>query len=233
MRGTLLNSTTVAVGALIGLSISRVLQIPDAYQTAVIGGFGLVTLGIGAKFFLQSKNLLIVAAAIALGGMLGLALGIDTGLDSFGEWLKAHLGGGGRFTEGLVTTSVLYCVGPMTLMGCVQDGLEGKSELLQVKSVMDGIGSIFFAAAMGSGVLVTACVVLIVQGTITLLARPLKKYAEDTDLIAEATATGGILMLGIGLHLLDIKDLRALPRTVVCRTWPRDQGSVSQSFLIL
>lgn len=203
MRGTLLNTATVAVGALVGLAISK--EIPPAYQVTVLSGFGLVTMGIGAKLFLQSKNLMIVAAAIAFGGMIGLGIGIDSGLNAMGDWLKLHLGGGGRFTEGLVTSSVLYCVGPMTLMGCVQDGLEGKSELLQVKSVMDGISAIFFAAAMGSGVLVTAGVVLIVQGAITLMAKPLKQYAEDAELMAEATGAGGILMLGIGLGLLDVK----------------------------
>lgn len=203
MRGTLFNTATVAAGALLGLAIGR--NIPDVYQMTVLSGFGLVTMGIGAKLFLQSKNLLIVAGAIALGGMLGLLLGIDAGLNAFGDWLKVRFSGGGRFTEGLVVTSVLYCVGPMTLMGCVQDGLEGKSELLQVKAVMDGISAIFFAAAMGTGVLVTAAIVLVVQGAITLLAKPLKGFAEDADLIAEATGTGGILMLGIGLGLLDIK----------------------------
>lgn len=205
MRGTLLNTSTVAGGAIVGLAISRVLQISPSFQGVVLSGLGLVTMGIGVKLFLQSKNLMIVAGAIALGGMLGLAVGIDSGLNLLGEWMKLHLGGGGRFTEGLVTTSVLYCVGPMTLMGCIQDGLEGKSELLQLKSVMDGITAIFFAAAMGSGVLITALIVLIFQGSLTLMARPLRRYAEDEELMSEATGAGGILMLGIGLGLLDIK----------------------------
>lgn len=206
MRGTLLNTVTVAWGALIGLGVGKI--IPHEYQVIALSGLGLVTAGIGVKMFLQSKNVIVVVAAIALGGVIGLALGIQHGLDAFAEWARLTLGGSpGSFNEGLITTSVLFCVGPMTLLGCLQDGLEGKIELLAIKSTLDGIAAIFFAAALGAGVLVTAVVVLVVQGTLTLLAKPLRRFAGDQELMDDISSAGGVLMMGIGLGLLQIKKL--------------------------
>lgn len=174
-------------------------------------GLGLVTLGIGVKMFLGGKNLLAVAMAVALGGALGQTLGIDNGLRAFGDWAQQSAGslGQGRFAEAVVTTSVLYCVGPMTVLGCLQDGLEGKIELLSIKSVLDGISSIFFAALLGPGVLVTVGVVLLVQGSLTAMARPLKPIAERPELMADAIATGGAAMLAIGFGLTGIAEIPA------------------------
>ena len=122
-------------------------------------------------------------------------------------WAKANLGGTGRFTEAIVATSILFCVGPMTLLGCIQDGLEGKSDLLALKSTMDGIAAVFFAAAMGPGVLVTAVVVLVFQGAITLAAGRLRKFAENASAVAEMSAAGGAILLATGFGLLGIKTL--------------------------
>lgn len=206
MRGTLLNTATVAGGALLGLTIGK--AIPATYQEVALHGLGLVTFGIGVKLFLQSKNIVAIAGAVAIGGLIGLALGFQAGLDGFAEWMRLHLGGEkGTFNEALITTSVLYCVGPMTLLGCLQDGLEGKIELLAIKSTMDGISAIFFAAALGPGVLATAAVVLVFQGALTLSAKPLKGFAKDMELVDEAGAAGGILMMAIALGLLELKKL--------------------------
>jgi uncharacterized protein len=112
-----------------------------------------------------------------------------------------------RFNEGLITTSILFCVGPMTLLGCIKDGLEGDTELLKLKSTLDGFGAFFFAAALGVGVLVTALVVLVFQGALTLAAKPLRFLAEDQEYVAEATAAGGIMMMATGLGLVEIRDL--------------------------
>ena len=158
--------------------------------------------------FLQAKSVVLVASAIALGGILGVALGIDHGLTVFAEWARLHMGGeAGRFNEALITTSVLYCVGPMTLLGCLQDGVEGNIELLAVKSTMDGITAVFFAAALGPGVLVTAAIVLAFQGAITLAARPLRRLLADEHLIVESAGAGGVMLVGIGLGLLQVKHL--------------------------
>lgn len=201
-RGTLLNTATVAVGAGVGLAAGRL--IPRDYKDLVLGGLGLVTLGIGIKLFLQSRNIVIVAAAIAIGGVLGLLIGIHAGIEAFAEWAKHTFGGEGSstFTEAVITTSVLFCVGPMTLLGCIQDALEDKIELLALKSTMDGFCAIFFAAALGPGVLVSAGVVLVAQGLFTISASPLKKLVQSESAIAEASAAGGVMLMGIGIGLL-------------------------------
>lgn len=205
MRGTLLNTATVAVGATAGALMGN--HIPADYKTLVLAGLGLVASGIGIKLFLQSKNVLVVAAAISLGAILGMLLGIQHGIEALAEWTKAALGGQGQFAEGLVAASVLFCVGPTTLLGCIQDGLEGNIELLSLKSTMDMFAAMFLAASMGWGVLVSAAVVLVFQGLLTLAARPLRPLANDQAMLAEVSGTGGAIMIAIGLGLLEIKKL--------------------------
>lgn len=207
-RGALLNTATVAVGALIGLAFGA--AIPLAYKDTCVNALGIITVGIGMKMFFASKNIIIVAISIVLGGMLGLLLGLHNGVLAFADWAKTHFGGGGSgnsFQEVLILTSVLFCVGPMTILGCLQDGLENKIELLAIKSTMDGLVAIFFAAAKGSGVLVTAGVVLVVESALTFLAVPLRPLANDAEMLGELSATGGVMLMGIGLGLLQLKEI--------------------------
>lgn len=204
-RGTLLNAATVFVGGLLGVAAGAGLS--DDLLSIALTGLGLVTIGMGLRLFFQSRQVLIVAAAIALGGVIGELVGIDSGLNAFAEWAKQGLGGQGRFSEAIVVTTVLFCIGPMTVLGCIQDGLEGKIELLSLKSLMDGIAAFFFAAALGPGVLVTAGVVLMVQGTLTAMAGFLKPIADDEGLLAELSGVGGPILLAIGLGLVEIKKI--------------------------
>jgi uncharacterized membrane protein YqgA involved in biofilm formation len=206
MKGTLLNTATVAAGAAVGLLIGN--GIPAAYKEVALSGLGLVTCGLGIKMFFKSHNALVTAIAVAVGGIAGLAIGIHAGIEHLSEWTRLRFGGeAGTFNEGLITSFVLFCIGPMTLLGCVKDGLEGDIELLALKSTMDGIAAVFLAATFGAGVLVTAALVLIFQGALTLLARPLRGLAQNGLLLDELTAAGGAILLGIGIHLLDLKDL--------------------------
>lgn len=208
MRGTLLNTATVAGGSLVGLAIGR--HIPEAHKQVALSGLGLVTIGIGIRMFLQSRNPLVGAVAVAAGGMIGLALGIHSGIDAFATWAKHSMSGDlSRFNEGLITSFVLFCVGPMTLLGCIQDALEKNIELLALKSTMDGIAAVFLAATFGAGVLVTAGLILIFQGALTLLARPLRPMTRQSHLMESINASGGPIMVGIGLGLLAIKDVHA------------------------
>jgi len=218
MRGTLLNTATVAGGATVGLVVGK--AIPGSYQTVALHGLGLVTCGIGIKMFLQGKNPLISALAVAVGGVVGLALGIHHGIELIAEWSKAQFGqsGANRFAEGLVTSFVLFCIGPMTLLACMQDALEKKIELMSVKATLDGIASIFLAALYGAGVLVTAILVLIFQGMLTLCARYLRPIANNEQMLNETTAAGGAIMLATGLGLLEIAKLKPanyLPAIVI------------------
>jgi uncharacterized membrane protein YqgA involved in biofilm formation len=207
-RGTILNTLTVVVGALLGLAIGNV--IPERLQAVALSGIGLICLGLGAKLVMESKNLLITTVAVVGGGVLGALIGIDVGIDQFAESVRSWLGGGDTFNEGLVSASVLFCVGPMTLLGCLKDGLERDIHLLAIKSVFDMIAAVFLAAALGPGVLVAAGVLFVVQCALTALARPLKPLAQDPRLVAEASAAGGAIMLAIGVKLLGLRDdLRA------------------------
>ncbi len=205
--GTLLNTFTVIFGSIVGLLIGGL--IPVGWQPIIQGAIGLVTLGAGMSMFLKSKNMLIVVSAVTIGGIIGLALGISAGFAQLAENFRNLVGGDGNFNEGFIAASVLYCVGPMTLLGCIEDGIKGKSELLRLKSVLDGVTSVFFASSLGVGVLASAATVFVVQGVLTALARFLRPVADHPDAMGEATATGGILMLAIGFGLIGVKSIPA------------------------
>lgn len=206
MRGTLLNTATVAAGASLGLLVGKV--IPTSYQEVAMHGMGLVTCGIAVRMFLKSGNPLIAAVSVSIGGVIGAALGLHDGITALAEWAKGAMGQGGssHFVNGMVTSFVLFCIGPMTLLSCLQDALEKKLELMSLKSTMDGISAIFLAAASGAGVLVTALLVLVFQGSLTLLAHPLKPLAKDEEALQEVSATGGAILLATGLGLMEVKD---------------------------
>ena len=207
----------MTVGALLGLWIGGAM--PLDLKPVALSGIGLVVACMGVKMFLETRNVLVPTIAVVAGGLLGAWVGIDVGLATFAEWMRHSLNGGGTFNEGLITASVIFCVGPLTLLGCVKDGLEKDIQLLAFKSTLDGIGAVFFAATLGAGVLASAAVVLVVQGLITALARPLRPLAEKPQLAAEATAAGGAIMVAIAIGLLGLrKDMRTeiyLPALVI------------------
>jgi hypothetical protein len=205
VRGTLLNTATVLVGA--GLGVAAGHNIPDSYKAVALHGIGLVTLGVSIKMFMGTKNPLIVGGSVALGGVLGLALGLHSCVEHIALWSQTHLGGQGKFATGIVTSFVLFCVGPMTLLGCLQDGLERKIDILSLKSTLDGIAAFFLAAATGAGLFVTAVLLFVFQGMLTLAAKPLRPLAEHQWALAETTAAGGAVLAATGLGLLDITDL--------------------------
>lgn len=210
MRGTLLNTATVAGGGVLGMIVGK--GLPGEYQTVAIAGLGLVVVGIGIKQFLSTKNVLVIAISLVVGGLIGQLLGIQHGIEVFSDWAKQTFANGGtsRFQEALITTFVLFCVGPMTLLGCMQDALEKKIDILAVKSTLDGIVSLFFAASLGAdgiAMIVVAGALLIVQGILTLLARQLKPLAENAEMLMEISAVGGLMLLAIGLGLLEVKSI--------------------------
>ena len=204
-RGTLLNTLLVLVGSGIGLALNRAL--PANLETLVLAAMGLINLGFGVKLFLETKNVLVPTIALMVGAAVGALLHLDHLTGAITDWARHTVGGGDTFNIGLITASLLFCVGPITLIGCVKDGLEHDIELLAMKSMLDFVASLFLAASLGIGVLFSAFVVLVVQGALTALARPLKAIVERPELIAEATATGGAILLALGLYLLDIKKL--------------------------
>lgn len=201
--GTLINTIAVLAGSMIGLVVGNAL--PERIQEVAVFGIGLITICLGVQMFLRTKNPLVVVGAICIGGVFGAIVGLDVGLDRLANWMRHSVGGDGRFNQGFVTASVLFCIGPMTLMGCLQDALEKKIELLGLKSLLDGLSSVFLAATLGVGVLFSALFVLIFQGLLTLLAKGLSKFAQDGDLIGETVACGGIIMVAIGFGITGIR----------------------------
>ncbi len=150
-----------------------------------------------------------VLGAVLMGGLLGELLRIHDGLERFGALLQSALTKGGNplFGEGFVTASLVFCVGPMAILGSIQDGMSGDYRLLAVKSVLDGFAAVAFSASLGWGVSLSALSILLYQGGITFFASTLSRLLTD-PMIAEMTATGGLIIVGISLKLLDLKDIR-------------------------
>jgi uncharacterized protein len=170
---------------------------------------------IGLQMALSSRNVLIVMASILFGAVIGELLGIQNGLDALGRNLEARFARGGeagKFTRGFVTASLVFCVGPLAILGAIQDGLLGDYNLLAIKSTLDGFAGLAFASTLGIGVAFAALSVFVYQGGISvvsmLLGSALGSVARDTPWVIEMSATGGVLIMGIALLLLDLKQVR-------------------------
>jgi uncharacterized protein len=207
MIGTLVNVGAIVGGSLVGILIGA--RWPEKMRSTVMHGLGLVCLLIGLQMAMQTKNILIVLVALLLGAIMGEALRIDDAFQRMGVFLQSILarGGSGHFAEGFVTASLIFCVGPMAILGSIQDGLTGDFRLLAVKSMLDGFASIAFAASLGWGVLLSAVPILLYQGTITFFANLLSSVLTE-PLVVEMTATGGLIIVGISFRLLKLKELR-------------------------
>lgn len=211
MTGTFLNIATVLVGGVIGLIFGA--RIPDKLKATVIAGMGLFTAAMGLQMFLKTENPLIVLGALLIGTLLGEWWRIEDGLHNLGKVLeqrfsKADDDGSNKFVRGFLTASLLFCVGPMTILGSIQDGLTGDYNLLAVKSVLDGFAALAFTSTLGIGVMFSTIIILVYQGGISLLAAQLNAIVT-TSMMNELTATGGVILLGLAISsLLEIKKIR-------------------------
>lgn len=209
MTGTLLNVVTVLVGGTLGLAFGA--RLPERIRQTVVAGLGLFTLGYGLLSFTGTQNPIVVLMALLVGGVLGEWWQIEGGLARLGEWLQARFdakGESSRFVRGFLTASLVFCIGPMTILGSIQDGLTGDYELLAIKSVLDGFAGMVFASTLGIGVLFSTLVILVFQGGLSLLATQSQAIFTEA-MIAELSATGGVLLIGIAISsLLEIKPIR-------------------------
>lgn len=211
MTGTLINAFTVLIGGTLGTFLGH--RFPQRMQETVFASLGLFTLAIGLNNSLATGNPLIVLGSLLLGALAGEALQLEAKLERFGQWLQRRLsqgqtGSGARFVEAFVTASIVFCVGPLTIQGAIEDGLRGDYTLLAIKALLDGFAALAFAATMGAGVLASIIVILGFQGGISLLAS-LGADVFTPDMIAEMTAVGGVVLLSIGLRLLQVKQIRS------------------------
>jgi len=212
MIGTLLNMLTVLIGGAIGLLVGA--RLPERVRQTVIAGLGLFTAAIGFQMFLDSKNPIIVLTSLLVGGILGEWLRIEDGLRNLGGFFERKFirdpenQQGSRFIHGFLTASLVFCVGPMTILGAIQDGLTGDYSLLAIKSVLDGFAAMAFASSLGVGVLFSTVVIFVYQGGISLLAAQAQALTTPA-MMNEMTAAGGVLLIGIAISsLLEIKSIR-------------------------
>ncbi|MCC7355805.1 MAG: DUF554 domain-containing protein [Anaerolineae bacterium] len=217
MLGTILNIVAVLIGSAIGILAGN--RLPERTRQIVINGLGLVVAVVGMQAALQTRNVLILMFSILLGGILGEWWGIEDRLEALGHWLERRFSGaanaaaGSRsITRAFVTASLVFCVGPLTIVGSIQDGLTGDYTLLAIKSMLDGFAAIAFAATLGPGVVLAGLTILVYQGGLSLatmgFSSSLGGVTRDAPAIIEMTAAGGVLMLGISLLLLDLKRVR-------------------------
>lgn len=215
MTGTLINIITVLVGGIIGLSFGA--RLASRVLNTVVSGIGLFTAAIGIQMFLENENPIIVLGSLLIGGILGEWLQIEEKLQSFGEWLERkfvvnnsgdQLPGGNHFIKGFLTASLVFCVGPMTILGSIQDGLTGDYSLLAIKAVLDGFAALAFASTLGLGVLFSTIVILVYQGGLSLIALQAQSFITES-MISEMTAVGGVLLIGLAISsLLEIRSIR-------------------------
>jgi len=203
--GTIINVATVVFGSLVGVFLNN--RLPKNINHTVMQGLALSTALIGIKMGLETRNLLIVVLSLVIGGIIGEILGIENKFDQLGKWLEGKFDskekGSGNFTKGFVSTSLLFCVGPMAIVGCIENGLTGKYDILLTKAVMDGFAAMAFASTFGVGVTFSAGSIFAYQGGLTLLANLVKSYLTD-PVVREMTATGGVLIIGLALNILEI-----------------------------
>lgn len=212
MTGTLINIATVFIGGTLGCLLGS--RLPERVRQTVVTGLGLFTLAYGISMFIKTQNAIVVVLSLLIGIVLGEWWNIEKGLNNLGTWLEVKVlnstdeSSQKRFIKGFLTASLLFCVGPMAILGSMQDGLTGDYQLLVVKSILDGFAALAFAASMGVGVLFSIIPVFLYQGGITLLAVQAQSFFSEA-MITEMSAVGGVILLAIGIGgLLELKPIR-------------------------
>lgn len=212
MNGTFINFGAILVGGAIGLLLGS--RLADRVKKTVISGLGLFTLVYGVSLFIKTQNALIVLGSLLIGILLGEWWRIEEGLQNLAVWLESKFNKGSqtdekdKFIKGFLAATLVFCIGPMAILGSIEDGLTGNMNTLVVKSILDGFGAMAFASSLGVGVLFSSVMVLIYQGSISLLAAQVQNIATPM-MMNELTATGGVILMGIALSgLLEIKKIR-------------------------
>lgn len=223
MTGTIINTAAIILGGLLGLRFGKVLS--EKSRETIIIGLGLFTLGISISMFLDTNNSLIVLGGLLIGGLLGEYLSIEDRINNIGKFLERKFNKESNsspdrkdFIVGFMASSILFCTGPMAILGAIQDGLVGDYQLLAIKSVMDGFAAFAMASTLGIGVLFSGPIVFVYQGFFSVLAIQLQSIMTPA-MVAELTATGGLLLIGLTFSsLLEIKPIRVgnfLPSLVI------------------
>lgn len=208
MVGTIVNIIAIIIGSSIGLLIHK--NLPDRFVKVTFQIMGLFTLVLGMKMALESQNLLVMVFSLIIGGLLGTAIKLDDKVQGLSAKLGARFGGKNEhFSKGLITSFLLFCVGSMTIIGALEEGMNGDPNLLLIKSLMDGFSSIALTVAFGIGVIFSVIPLLVFQGGLTLLAAWLGSFLP-AEYITEISAVGGVLLLALGMNLLEITKIKII-----------------------
>lgn len=208
MLGTIVNCISIIVGCLIG-GIAKG-KISEKISTTIMNGLALCVIYIGISGSLKGTDTMLIIICIAVGAFIGEAIDLDKRLNNLGEYLEKKFSkGNGKVTiaEGFVTSSLLFCVGAMAIVGSLESGISGNHDTLFAKSMLDGISSIIFTSTLGYGVMLSVVTVLIYQGSITLFANQISVYLSD-EVIVSMTAVGSLLILGLGLNMLKVTNIK-------------------------
>lgn len=206
--GTLINTATVLIGGMAGIAMGD--RIPDRVRLIVVQVIGMVTIGLGLSDLLKTHNMVFPLLGMVFGAVIGEVLRIEDRLEGIGEVIRKRFAkrqDPGPFISGFVTATLLFCIGPLTILGAIQDASGETPQLYIIKGTLDGFMSVIFGAIHGVGVLFSAVSVFVVQGTLTLFGTQLDSLLNDRMRI-ELFATGGLAVMAIGLNLLDIKKIR-------------------------
>jgi hypothetical protein len=206
--GTLINTATVLIGGTVGIAMGD--KIPERVRIIVVQVIGMLTLGLGLSDLLKTHNMVFPLLGMVIGAVIGEVLRIEDRLEGIGEVIRKRFAKrqeSGPFISGFVTATLLFCIGPLTILGAIQDASGATPQLYIIKGTLDGFMSVIFGAIHGVGVLFSAVSVFVVQGTLTLFGTQLDSLLNDRMRI-ELFATGGIAVMAIGLNLLDIKKIR-------------------------
>ena len=213
MIGTFINVATIIIGSILGILIGT--RFSSNLRDTVISGLGLFTLAYGLMSFLQTSNPLVPLGGLLIGALLGEWWRLEEHLENIGFFLKKLVIRGdedqeapSKFVEGFVTASLVFLIGPMAILGAIQDGMTGSFEMLTIKAILDGFASIAFASSLGIGVIFSALTILIYQGGISLMSGLFSQYFSDA-MMTEMTAAGGLILMAVGLSsLLAVKKIR-------------------------
>ncbi|HNU86413.1 MAG TPA: DUF554 domain-containing protein [Syntrophales bacterium] len=206
VTGTLVNTAAIVAGSLAGAVIGS--RLPDRIKTIVMQALGLSVVLIGLQMALSGTRPLLVIGSLLAGAVTGELMNIERAVANLGERLKKRLrSDSSTFVQGFVTASILYCTGAMVIVGSIRDGTVGDPSILYIKALLDGVASVAFASSLGLGVAFSALSVFVVQGSITLLSSQLT-FLQEPAVIEAVTATGGLLILGIGINILEIRKIR-------------------------
>lgn len=223
MVGTLVNTGAVIAGSAIGLLIHS--RLPQKMVNIVFQGLGLFTCAIGISMSLRSNNMLLMVVSIVIGSLIGQGLDIDKYLRRFSDYLQKKSNkktsleqeATSRFSEGFITATMLFCIGSMSILGAIEDGTGQTPTLLYTKSIMDGISSIALASSFGIAIMFSSIPLFLYQGGLTLFAGFIMRYMSD-QMVADMTGVGGILLIGLGINILKIKEINVtnmLPSLII------------------